>query len=378
MSARKAIFVHSPDLDGPHYPPECPFKTERAGMARKTLAAMGLLSGHGRSEVAPQAADRDALEAFHTPEYLDILANAANGSMGVEGLHAGLGTPDCPVFRELYTYAALACGATLTGAAAILAGEVDAAFNPSGGYHHAFPARAAGFCYINDVALACLMLADTGRRVLYLDVDAHHGDGVQHAAYSRRDILTISYHESGKTLFPGTGFEYDIGVGDGEGFAVNVPLPAGTYDAAFMKAFQALAVPLLDAYDPDVVVLEIGLDGLAGDPLAHLSLTNNVYADVIAHVVSTGKPILATGGGGYHVAHTARGWALAWAALCGEDTDDSASIGLGGVMLETTDWQGGLRDRMIVVDEHQRRTVDPAVEGTIEAVKTNVFAFHGL
>ena len=378
MDRAKAVFIHSPDLERYSYPPECPFKTERAAETRRILASMGLLSGQGRRELPPAPATRQELERFHTADYLDTLREAAAGHMGPEGLYMGLGTPDCPVFAGLWDYAVLACGATLTGVRLILDGDATVTFNPSGGYHHAGPGYAAGFCYVNDSALACLALADAGCRVAYLDVDAHHGDGVQAAVYDRADVLTISMHESGRTLFPGTGFEHETGVGDGRGYAVNLPLPVGTYDAAFLKAFREVAAPLIGAYNPDVMVLELGMDALAGDPLAHLDLTNNVYAEVIAAVLGFGKPVVAVGGGGYHVQNTARAWALAWAALCGDETDESMSMGLGGVMLETTDWAGGLRDRALAPGRQQRAAVDAAVEATIRAVKAGVFGYHGL
>lgn len=210
--------------------------------------------------------------------------------------------------------------------------------------------------------------------MLFLDVDAHHGDGVQNAFYDRSDVMTVSFHESGKTLFPGTGSEDEIGVGEGEGHAVNVPLPQGTYDEAFLRAFRAVVPPLVEANDPDVIVLELGMDMLAGDPLTHLGLTNNAYADVITATMELDKPILATGGGGYHEENTARGWAL----FCGEDEHDDLSLGLGGVMLEGTDWLGGLRDKRLVVEATQREAVDAAVDRTTEAVKANVFPIHGL
>jgi hypothetical protein len=135
---------------------------------------------------------------------------------------------------------------------------------------------------------------------------------------------------------------------------------------------------LITAYDPDVIVLELGADGLLGDPLAHLCLTNNTYADIINRLLSFNKPILMTGGGGYNVDNTARAWALAWTVLCGQADEYDMNLGLGGVMLESTDWQGGLRDREFVVRAQQHQMVVPAVEATIEAVKTNVFSFHGL
>jgi acetoin utilization protein AcuC len=228
------------------------------------------------------------------------------------------------------------------------------------------------------VALACTILAEAGKRILYLDVDVHHGDGVAYAFYERCDVMTISLHENPKLLFPGTGFENEIGTGAGKGFCVNVPLPVGTYDEAYMKAFDAIARPLIEVFRPDVIVFELGADALAGDPLAHLYLTNNVYTDIIDSLLSFNKPILMTGGGGYNVENTVRAWALAWTVLCGADSDAQASLGAGGVMLETTDWQGGLRDRELAVSGQQQNAVTPAIQATIEAVKANIFALHGL
>lgn len=378
MTDRKAAFIHSPELERYNYPPDCPFNTQRAGIARRVLASMGMLTGEDRFEHPPVAADRDALERLHTPRYLDALKAFGEGHWDLEALGMGLGTPECPAFKGMYEYAALACGATLAGAELILAGRAAVAFNPSGGYHHAGPEEAAGFCYVNDVAIACMALAEKGRRVFFLDVDAHHGDGVQNAFHDRADVMTLSIHESGKTLFPGTGFESEIGVGEGEGYCANLPLPEGTYDEIYIDAFRAVALPLLGAYDPDIVVLELGLDGLAGDPLAHMSLTNNVYAEIVEMVLGFGKPVLATGGGGYHAENTARGWALAWCTLCGETGQHDMSIGLGGVMLESTDWLGGLRDRALIPDHEQRRSVDTAVHAAVEAVKRSVFRYHGL
>jgi acetoin utilization protein AcuC len=240
-----------------------------------------------------------------------------------------------------------------------LSGEADVAFNPSGGFHHAGPQRASGFCYINDVVLACMILAEEGKRVLYLDVDVHHGDGVAYAFYERRDVMTISLHQNPRTLFPGTGFENEIGSGEGEGYCVNIPLPIGTFDEAYMKAFGELALPLIGAFKPDVFVFELGADALADDPLANLSLTNNVYAEVIGHLLSFGKPILAAGGGGYNVDNTVRAWALAWSIFAGEE-------------------KKSLRDKAAAVSEPQHEAVMPAIENTIEIIKATVFPIHGL
>ena len=378
MGTKKAAFIYSAELGKFSYPADCPFDTDRAGQVRKILNSMDLLSGDNRSEVSPEPAERLVLKKFHSARYLHALKTAAKGRWDTEALGMGIGTLDCPVFAGMYDYAVLATGGTLTAAKLILSGSAEVAFNPSGGFHHAGPQKASGFCYINDVALACTILAEEGKRVLYLDVDAHHSDGVAYGFYDRRDVMTISFHENPGTLFPGTGREDEIGSGQGKGYCVNVPLPVGTYDEVYMKAFETIALPLIGAYNPDVIVFELGADALAGDPLAHLYLTNNVYADVIEHLLSFNKPIVATGGGGYNINNTVRAWALAWSILAGTGSGSDMDHAVEGGMLESTDWQGGLRDRALVVSQTQREMVVPVVEATIEAVKTNIFPIHKL
>jgi acetoin utilization protein AcuC len=375
---RNVALIHSPQIEEYAYPPECPFTTQRAGMARKIIADMGLLNGAHRREVPPTPASREALERFHAPDYLDILKHTAEHDLDVEGIELGLGTPDSPVFPQMYDYAVLAAGGTLVAADLLLAGDADIAFNPSGGYHHAHPRKASGFCYINDMAVACAHLAEHGKRVFYLDIDVHHGDGVEEAFYDRADVMTLSLHETGHCLFPGTGFENNIGVGDGTGYAANLPLPPYTYDDAYLRAFNSVALPLIGAFKPDVIALELGMDTLAGDPLAHLELTNNAHAEMLAALLKLDTPLMVTGGGGYNMQNTARGWALAWSVFCGEDNHDDMLAGLGGVMMETTDWVGGLRDRALAPSDDVRSQVAPAVEAAIEAVKQNVFSHHGL
>jgi len=373
------VFVHTDDLDEGGYPEAVPFNTARAGMTYRKLQSMGLLEGVDRRVVAPVKLTREQLERFHEPRYLDALDRAGRGEHDLSALWMGLGTPDCPLFPGMLDYVSLAAGGSVTAAEVLLAGEAEVAFNPSGGFHHAHAGRAGGFCYVNDIVLACLRMTDAGKRVLFLDLDAHHCDGVQDAFYERNDVMTVSLHQSGTTLFPGTGFEVEIGHGAGRGYSVNFPLPVGTYDAAWVHVYTRGAQPLIEAFDPDVIVLELGMDALAGDPLAHLQLSNNAYADVVERVRRLGKPILATGGGGYHVENTVRGWALCWSVLCGDQEDhDAMSIGMGGVMLETTDWSGGLRDRTLLSDAGRRGEVDAAIDATLRKIERTVFPLHGI
>jgi acetoin utilization protein AcuC len=370
--------VFSPELESLRCPEEYPSKPIRAVRAREIAHAMGFLAPGHVTEVPHGPADTAALSGFHAPDYLDALRQAAAGHRARQHVDMGLGTPDCPVFPEMYAFATLACGAALRGADAIVAGDAQVAFSPFGGYHHAGPARAAGFCYLNDVVLACQRLTQAGLRVFALDVDAHHGDGVQDAFYDRREVLYMSLHESGESLFPGTGSEREIGRGKGRGYTVNVPFPPDTYDEVYLDAFTQVAVPLLEAYAPDAVVLELGMDALAGDPLAHMALTNNALATVVRRIVDTGTPVLATGGGGYHIANTARGWALLWGVMSGAVTMDHAPLGLGGVFLESTEWQGGLQDRARAPSAAQRQRIEPEVNRIVAALTRTVFPCHGL
>lgn len=378
MSKRKLAFVYSPEVEALNYPADCPFKTERAGLARRRLLSLGLLGGPGRAEVPACRTSRATLEKIHTPRYLDELQRAAAGDLTPAGFAMGLGSPDTPVFKAMFECSAWACGAGLVATELLLSGEADIAFNLLGGFHHAHREHAGGFCYLNDMALACQQLTEAGKRVAYVDVDAHHGDGVQEIFYQRSDVLTVSMHESGRTLYPWGGFENEVGRGPGEGFNVNISLPAETYDEAFLRAYRELVPPLLRDYEPDVIVLELGLDTLAGDPLTHLMMTNNIVVEVAQHLLDFGKPVLVAGGGGYHIEHTVRGWTLAWRTFAGEGTADEGSLGLGGVMLGSTEWAGGLRDRELPVDAGQRQRVNGPLATTIRAVRQNLFKYHGL
>ncbi len=373
---RAGAFIHSDEIERYHYPPECPFKTERAAMTRTILHSMGLYICDNTCEMAPRPATEKELLLFHEPEYLEALRRISKGDFRADDLYRGIGTSDTPVFADLYPYAELAAGATLVGAELILSGKADFAFNPSGGYHHAFAAAAGGFCYINDVVIACKILEAKGRRVLCLDLDAHHGNGTQAAFYGDPDVFTVSFHESGKTLFPWGGFENEIGENRGFGYNVNVPLPAGTDDDTFVFAFGEIVPPLLNAYKPDVIVLEIGMDILSVDPLTHLSMTNNAIADTLPLLVKCGIPLLAVGGGGYHPEHTARGWALAWTILCGNEPDAAGTIGMGGMFLGNAEWSAGLWDGRIYATDENKIAVRSQVENTVTAIRATVFPIH--
>jgi len=377
-NTKRSVFIYSQELEKYSYPPDSMFDTQRAAKTRELLISLRLLDGKCGRELAPVRATKSELKNFHTARYLEALQQAAMGKITPAARNMGLGTPDCPVFKDMFDYASWACGATLTGADLILSGETDIAFNPSGGFHHARAEMASGFCYLNDLVLACMRFLNNGKRVLYLDIDAHHGDGVQEAFYTSDQILVISLHESGKTLWPGTGFENETGDGRGKGFTVNVPLPIGICDAAYLELFTEIVIPLIKVYDPDIFVLQMGMDALAGDGLAHLELTNNAHAEIIDQLLRFNKPLLATGGGGYHFDNTVRGWARCWKIMCERGEESDIALGMGGVMLESTEWSGGLRDRMLPMDEQHCEEVESTIRATVRSLSRNVLEYHGI
>jgi acetoin utilization protein AcuC len=251
---------------------------------------------------APEPADETQLLTVHDQAYLDAVRKASDDP-GFEGF--GLGTSDDPVFAGMYEASALVAGGSAQAALAMWNGEVEHAVNIAGGLHHAMRGYASGFCIFNDVVLAIrTMLAAGAKKIAYVDIDVHHGDGVQDAFYDDPRVLTISLHQDPRTLFPGTGFPTEIGAGEAEGTAVNVALPPGTGDAGWLRAFHAIVPGAVRAFKPDVLVTQCGCDTHHEDPLANLELSVDGQRTAIAalhrlaHEVTGGKWV-AFGGGGY-------------------------------------------------------------------------------
>jgi len=292
-----------------------PFKTYRLGLAYDLMDAYGLIDRDGVTVCQPREATEEEALTFHNPGYLEALRLADSGMWVPNQFTHGLGTADNPVFPGVYEWGMLVAGSSIDGARQILSGEASIAFNPSGGLHHAMPARASGFCHINDVVLAVNVLVAGGKRVAYVDIDAHHGDGVQHAYYKTDRVLTISAHQDGHTIFPGTGFTDEIGQEEGRGYAVNIPLPPGSRDDVYERVFSEVIFPALDAYSPDIVVTQLGADALLGDRVASLGMSLNMFESYVKRVRALNTPWLALGGGGYAVENVVRAWTLAWAQM---------------------------------------------------------------
>jgi acetoin utilization protein AcuC len=299
--------------------PRHPLSPRRFGPGIELLRAVGAEPG-----LAPEPAADAELEWLHSAGYIAAVRRfSADPSSEPE---TGIGPGDDPPFEGMHEAAAAVAGGSIRAIEAILRGDVQHAYHPGGGLHHAMRARASGFCVYNDVALAIARARREGLRVLYVDLDVHHGDGVQALHYSDPGVLTISFHESGRSLFPGTGFLDEIGEGTAAGTAVNVPLEPRTGPEAWLAAVRAVVPPLAAAFGPDLVVSQHGADGHAWDPLAHLSLTTTAMGeaarlvDRIAHAYAGGR-WLATGGGGYAVYRVVpRAWALTWLAGAHRET----------------------------------------------------------
>jgi acetoin utilization protein AcuC len=313
--------------------PQHPLRPERVLLTWDLIEALELDRAPNVSVRGCEPATDEEIELVHTPEYVDATKRAGNGEPGSYRAF-GFGPGDNPIFPRMHEAAAFVAGASLAAARAIASGEALHAFNAAGGLHHATPARASGFCVYDDPAIAIAWLLANGvSRVAYVDVDVHHGDGPQAIFWNDRRVLTISLHETGEFLFPGTGFPDERGGADAVGTKVNVPLAPGTSDEGWLRAFSAVVPPLVKAFRPAVLVSQLGCDTHVSDPLAHLRLTTRAYREVgstlheIAHEATAGR-WLATGGGGYQWARVApRAWTIAFAAMTETELTDAIPDG---------------------------------------------------
>ena len=308
--------------------PAHPFTPRRFGPGISLLEAIGATPG-----LAPEPATDAELRLSHARHYLDVVKRFSEIDHGWMEAEAGIGAGgDDPPFHGMHDAAAAVAGGSLRAVEAIIRGDVAHAFHPGGGLHHAMPSRAAGFCIYNDPALAIARARVEGLRVMYVDLDVHHGDGVEAIHAADPGVLTVSFHESGRYLFPGTGFADEIGEGAAAGTVVNVPLPPATGDGAWLTAVTSLLPELASEFRPDILVSQHGADSHAWDPLAHLA--NSVGAmgaaarlvHDLAHEHAGGR-WLATGGGGYDVYRVVpRSWSLVWLAAAHRDVPDETPI----------------------------------------------------
>ncbi|MCI2419803.1 acetoin utilization protein AcuC [Saccharopolyspora sp. K220] len=311
------------DLGGHH-----PLHPIRLELTMRLARSLGVLDGV--EMIKPEPASDEDLERVHKPEYLAAVREAPLA--GWEIGH-GLGTGDNPIFDGMHDAAALIAGASIRAAEQIVSGKADRAVNIAGGLHHAMADYASGFCIYNDCSVAIAWMLEQGvERIAYLDIDVHHGDGVQAAFYDDPRVLTISLHQHPLTLWPGTGFSTETGSGAADGTAVNIPLPPGTGDADWRRAFHAVVPSVLEAFQPQVLVTQCGADAHREDPLAELSVTVDgqraTYQNLreLAENYAGGK-WLALGGGGYSLFRVVpRAWTHLLATLLNRDLEPGATI----------------------------------------------------
>jgi len=280
------------------------------------MKSSGLLSSPLLKLIEPREATREELLLFHEPDYLGLVKEMSDSGFGY------LDMGDTPAFKGCYEASALAVGASLEAVDFVMEGRGTFGMNIAGGLHHAHPGRASGFCIFNDpaISIAYLKKKYSIERVLYLDVDAHHGDGVMYGFYSDPGVLDIDFHEDGRHLFPGTGFVEENGQGHGKGFKINVPLAPFTGDDAYLWLFDRIVPIAVREFKPRVILIQCGADGHANDLLAHLQLTTRSYLRIIravrelAQQVAGGR-LIVFGGGGYNIANVARTWTLVASAL---------------------------------------------------------------
>ena len=386
--AGPATVVFDPTLTEYSFGPSHPMSPVRVDLTMRLAHELGVVGDRLRPVPAPMA-DEDLIASVHDPRLIEAVVRA--GLKDVYDVERGLGTDDNPVFPGMHVAAAHVVGASVEAFRQVWSGESLHSANITGGLHHAMRDRASGFCIYNDVAIGIQYLLDQGvERVAYVDVDVHHGDGVEKIFWDDPRVLTISLHETGQMLFPGTGFPHDTGGPEAQGSAVNVALPPGTADAGWLRAFHAVVPPLLRAFDPQVLVTQHGCDSHIEDPLAHLMLTVDgqraAYLALhdLAHELCDGKWVV-TGGGGYALVEVVpRAWTHLLAIVSGRplepDTEtpeawrEHVRTALGRTApLRLTDGRPpAYRDWSEGYDPHT--WLDRAVHAT----RTEVFPWHGL
>ncbi|MDF9296209.1 acetoin utilization protein AcuC [Geobacillus stearothermophilus] len=322
--SRNCTFVYSEQFLQYKFHDDHPFNQLRVKMTYDLLCTLGALED--RQIVAPRMATDDELALIHDRSYIEAVKAAGRGELSeAAAQNYGLGTEDTPIFPNMHEASALLVGSTLTAVDAVLSGAAEHALNLGGGLHHGFRGKASGFCVYNDSAVAIQYIREKyGLRVLYVDTDAHHGDGVQWAFYDDPNVCTFSIHETGRYLFPGTGNVNERGLGAGYGYSFNIPVDAFTEDESWIAAYTTALRKIADFFRPDVIVTQNGVDAHYYDPLTHLSVTMKTYraipklAHEIAHEYCGGRWI-AVGGGGYDIWRVVpRAWALLWLEMTGQ------------------------------------------------------------
>ncbi|EPS58877.1 hypothetical protein M569_15935, partial [Genlisea aurea] len=306
---RRVSYFYEPSIGDYYYGQGHPMKPHRIRMAHNLIVHYSL---HRRMEISrPFPAGKDDILRFHSPEYVEFLATVSPDSVEDHTLARQLKRfsvgEDCPVFDGLFDFCQASAGGSIGAAVKLNRQDADITINWAGGLHHAKKSEASGFCYVNDIVLGILELLKVHQRVLYVDIDIHHGDGVEEAFYVTDRVMTVSFHKFGD-FFPGTGHIRDVGLAAGKYYAVNVPLNDGLNDANFRSLFRPIIQKVMEVYQPGAVVLQCGADSLSGDRLGCFNLSVKGHADCLRFLRSFNVPLMVLGGGGYTIRNVARCW----------------------------------------------------------------------
>ncbi|TFB25066.1 acetoin utilization protein AcuC [Filobacillus milosensis] len=317
MNLRSA-FVYSEKFQDYKFREDHPFNQKRVELTYDLLLKSGALSEE--QIIKPRMATESEIKAVHHSQYVEVVKRASELQLSdSETEEYGIGTEDTPIFHNMHEAASTLVGGTLTAVESVINGEVDHAVNLGGGLHHGFARKASGFCIYNDAAIAINYIREhTNYKVLYVDTDAHHGDGVQWIFYDDPNVCTLSIHETGRYLFPGTGNVNERGRSEGYGFSFNVPLDAFTEDESFLEVYKSALKEVCEYFQPDIIVTQNGADAHVYDPLTHLCSTMKIYEEIpklaneMAHIYCEDRWI-ALGGGGYDIWRVVpRAWAQIW------------------------------------------------------------------
>mmetsp|Transcript_20529 Transcript_20529/g.58898 ORF Transcript_20529/g.58898 Transcript_20529/m.58898 type:complete len:429 (+) Transcript_20529:374-1660(+) len=319
--SRRVSYFYDAEVGNYHYGQGHPMKPHRVRMTHNLVVNYGL---YRRMEVfRPRLVSPTAMTRFHSDDYVNFLRVITPDNMQdyVRQLQRFNVGEDCPVFDGLFEFCQLYTSGSIGGAGRLNENRADVVINWAGGLHHAKKAEASGFCYINDCVLAILELLKKHERVLYIDIDIHHGDGVEEAFYTTNRVMTVSFHKFGE-YFPGTGDVLDIGYADGKNYSINFPLNDGMDDDSFRSVFRPVIGKVMERFAPGAVVLQCGADSLSGDRLGCFNLSIGGHADCVEFVRSFNVPTLVLGGGGYTLRNVPRCWTYETAVMLGEDVKD--------------------------------------------------------
>ncbi|MHA1932427.1 MAG: acetoin utilization protein AcuC [Promethearchaeota archaeon] len=325
----KVGIIYTEDYQKYNFGRDHPFRPLRLKLTYSLMEKLKLLDNERIELLNPREATREELERAHSSKYVDIVKKLSENpeDRTIPPYTYGLGPGDNPIFKGMYEAAALVCGGSIVAADNVWNKEdFKATFNIAGGLHHAGKDKASGFCIFNDIAVAIHHLKTLKKdvKIAYIDIDCHHGDGVQWLFYDDPNVLTISYHQDGRFLFPGTGFINEVGEGKGKYYSINFPLVPGTNSKTFIKLFRRTAPKILETYKPDILITQLGVDTYFDDPLTQMGFSLSVYRDIAQTLKTSAREYcqnkwLATGGGGYLMTVVPRAWSIFLAKMLDVD-----------------------------------------------------------